>query len=89
MGKPNIAAITKQLLAGKQLNDSWDGYHADAIAAALEEAGYIPAKSLSACSKASSEYHLKPGKKCPATATQRVEIISASFMGAFTQITAS
>ena len=46
---------------------------------ALRKSGFTDAKSLSACSKASREDHLE---RCDI----EVEIISANFLGSFTQV---
>mgnify|MGYP001453043582 CR=1 FL=1 len=46
---------------------------------ALYDMGFTNAKSLSACSKASSEHHLEKDG-------QKVEVISANFLGRFTQV---
>lgn len=49
------------------------------VAAVLEDKGWRPFETGSYCSKATFETHLKKGNR-------RVEIISAVFMGAFTQV---
>jgi hypothetical protein len=45
----------------------------------LRDLGWDPYESLSQCSKASFESHRKKGNR-------RVEIISASFLGVFTEV---
>lgn len=81
----NVPEIVKSITSGKPVHDNDDGNHFHEIVTALRAAGYVPDTSLSKCSKAHSEAHLKPGPKADKRGL-RVEVIVASFMGTFTQV---
>jgi hypothetical protein len=58
--------------------DEGSGYARD-LDETLRDLGWTTATSYSECSKASFESHLKKGDR-------RIEIVCASFMGVFTQV---
>jgi hypothetical protein len=80
--QPDPKVVAKAIHAGTETDNSWEegGAFAAELAAELSKLGWKRATSYSECSKASYEKHLQHG-------TRRIEIISSSFLGVFTQIT--
>jgi hypothetical protein len=80
-----IKNVVKMVSDGRATHNSWDGSFGRLLVQAFVAAGYVHYTPLSACSKASGEWHLKPGPKGPKKGLP-VEIIEASFLGSFTQV---